>query len=355
MTSPARRFKRTIGIDYSGAETAEASLKGLRVYQTIDSSEAEEVLPPPGPKKYWTRRGLAEWLTEELDSSIPTIVGIDHAFSFPMRYFERHRLEPDWQVFLEDFCAHWPTDELHTYVDFVRNGSVGNGAARTGERRWRRLTEEATGSAKSVFHFDVQGSVAKSTHSGIPWLRRIREARPQLHFWPFDGWTPPEGSSVIAEAYPRLWSFSYPRKDRTPDQHDAYSVARWLQEADKSGELETAFTAPEPEPIAATGLVEGWILGAPWPPKEQLRRGTSKKVRNTASRASNSLTTCPGLTNRNNQTVIRKTDLAGNDHNQVIYIIECQNCGKRYGSNGSGIFQRRCPECDNGQPGLPIK
>lgn len=47
-----RRFRRTIGIDYSGAETAEASLKGLRVYQTLGDSVAEEVLPPAGPKKY---------------------------------------------------------------------------------------------------------------------------------------------------------------------------------------------------------------------------------------------------------------------------------------------------------------
>jgi hypothetical protein len=39
-----------------------------------------------------------------------------------------------------------------------------------GNSRWRRLTEERAGSAKSVFHFDVQGSVAKSTHAGIPWL-----------------------------------------------------------------------------------------------------------------------------------------------------------------------------------------
>jgi hypothetical protein len=30
-----RRFRRTIGIDYSGAEAAEASLKGLRVYQSL--------------------------------------------------------------------------------------------------------------------------------------------------------------------------------------------------------------------------------------------------------------------------------------------------------------------------------
>jgi hypothetical protein len=49
-----------------------------------------------------------------------------------------------------------------------------NGAARTGNARWRRLTEERASGAKSVFHFDVQGSVAKSTHAGIPWLRFIR-------------------------------------------------------------------------------------------------------------------------------------------------------------------------------------
>ncbi|WP_203595429.1 hypothetical protein [Salipiger sp. PrR002] len=348
MTQSHRMFARTIGIDYSGAETAEASLKGLRVYETVGDGEAHEVLPPPGPKKYWTRRGLAEWLQQELDSVCPTIVGIDHAFSFPMRYFERHGLEPDWPAFLDDFCLHWPTDQPHTYVDFVRHGHVGNGGARTGERRWRRLTEEATGSAKSVFHFDVQGAVAKSTHAGIPWLRQIRAKRPELHFWPFDGWTPAAGTSVIAEAYPRLWSAAYPKEERTPDQHDAYAIARWLQEADQCGEIVNALAAPMPDPIAATGLVEGWILGASWPP--QMTKSEPRKKRT----ASGGKTTEPGFINRNLQEVVTRTDLPGNDHNQVTYILRCQSCDHRYGANGSDIFQRRCPVCGAGRPGLPI-
>lgn len=58
------QFQRTIGIDYSGAKTAESSLKGLRVYMTEAGGPAVEVLPPIGPKRYWTRRGLAVWLTE---------------------------------------------------------------------------------------------------------------------------------------------------------------------------------------------------------------------------------------------------------------------------------------------------
>jgi hypothetical protein len=34
-------------------------------------------------------------LLEELDRDIPTIVGIDHAFSFPLAYFETYRLPSD--------------------------------------------------------------------------------------------------------------------------------------------------------------------------------------------------------------------------------------------------------------------
>jgi hypothetical protein len=57
-------FSRYIGIDYSGAETPDSSLKGLRVYEARSESLPVEVAPPPSPRKYWTRRGLAAWLAE---------------------------------------------------------------------------------------------------------------------------------------------------------------------------------------------------------------------------------------------------------------------------------------------------
>lgn len=95
-------------------------------------------------------------------------------------------------AFLDDFQRHWPTDE-DIYIDFVRDGLRGNGAARIGNTRWRRLTEERAGGAKSVFHFDVPGQVAKSTHAGIPWLRFVRQRLgDRVHFWPFDGWDIPK-------------------------------------------------------------------------------------------------------------------------------------------------------------------
>lgn len=186
-------FCRYIGIDYSGAQTPTTSLKGLRVYLADWQALPEEAQPPPSPRKYWTRRGIAEWLVERLSEEVPTIVGIDHSFSFPLRYFEVHHLLPDWQIFLDDFQNHWPTDENNTYVDFIRYGTCGNSEARSGESRWRRITEERAG-AKSVFHFDVPGSVAKSTHAGLPWLRYLRQRLGErVHFWPFDGWEIPAG------------------------------------------------------------------------------------------------------------------------------------------------------------------
>jgi len=254
-------FERYLGIDYSGAQAPTSSLTGLRMYAATPTQPPSEVPPPPSPRKYWTRRGLAEWLAAELRDGPPTLVGIDHAFSFPLRYFEFHRIPPDWPQFLDDFQHHWPTDGDHLYVDSIRDGLRGDGAARTGNPRWRRMTEERC-RAKSVFHFDVQGSVAKSTHAGLPWLRYLRQQLgARVHFWPFEGWTPPPGLSVIAEAYPALWSRTFPAEDRNPDQHDAYSAARWMQDSDAAGKLCEHF---EPRLSSAEHMqasVEGWILG----------------------------------------------------------------------------------------------
>lgn len=254
-------FERYFGIDYSGAQTPINSLPGLRIYSASHNQSPTEIHPPPSPRKYWTRQGLAEWLARELQSGPATLVGIDHAFSFPLDYFECHHIPCDWDKFLDDFYDHWPTDGKNMYVDFIRDGFYGKGRDRTGNARWRRLAENRCG-AKSVFHFDVQGSVAKSTHAGLPWLRFLRRRLgTQIHFWPFDGWMPLRGRSAIAEVYPALWSANFPNEGRNSHQHDAYSVTRWLQEHDQANLLEPYFEprlSPTERTIAQT---EGWILG----------------------------------------------------------------------------------------------
>jgi hypothetical protein len=255
-------FDRYIGIDYSGAATPEDSLPGLRVYRAVGDGTPQEINPPPSPRRYWTRRGLAAWLTTILQERIITVIGIDHGFSFPIQYFDMYGINKDWDVFLDDFYEHWPTDSPFTYVDFIRDGDIGNGAARMGDRNWRRITETHAPHARSVFHFDVPGSVAKSTHAGIPWLRHLRkDLGSNVHFWPFDGWTPRKDSHVVAEVYPSLWRHLYPDEGRTPDQQDAFVACRWLQETDLNNNLDRFFNPPFAPEQRIIANVEGWILG----------------------------------------------------------------------------------------------
>ncbi len=246
-------FEHYIGIDYSGARDPEARLPGLRVYRAERETTAEEVTTP-GPYRHWTRKGIAEWLIEQLQSKKRIIAGLDHAFSFPMSYMERYGLET-WDAFLTDFRRHWPTHEQ--WVETLRKGSP-----RTGEPIEYRLTDRWTSSAKSVFLFDVSGSVAKSTHAGLPWLLHIRETLgDRVFFWPFDGWTPPADKHVLAEIYPSIYRNRYRCEGLTGDQRDAYAATMWLKEMDERNALFRFFDpplAPNEKRIAA---IEGWILG----------------------------------------------------------------------------------------------
>ncbi len=106
--------------------------------------------------------------------------------------------------------------------------------------------------------------MGKSTHAGLPWLRYIRRhAAGLVHCWPFDGWDVPAGISVLAEVYPSLWNRDYPAGDRTPDQHDAWSVAAWMREQDRAGRLGSFFHPTLTPKEERQARIEGWILGVP--------------------------------------------------------------------------------------------
>ena len=113
-----------------------------------------------------------------------------------------------------------------------------------------------------MFHFDVPGSVAKSTHAGLPWLRFMRrKLGDRVHFWPFDGWAIPSGRSAVAEVYPSLWNRDYPREGRTADQHDAYSAAAWLCQTDQAGRLDEFLHPPLTPPMqTVAGLKDGFLV-----------------------------------------------------------------------------------------------
>lgn len=263
-------FDLFIGIDYSGAQTATSRLKELQVYAS-DAGGTPQKWASPAPSNTgrpfnWTRREIAERLLAEARSGRRFLAGIDHCFSFPLRYFEKYRLT-SWPEFLTDFARFWPMHEDHVYVDFVREGVLARDGgpppgARVGAPTWLRLCEQWTSSAKSVFQFDMQGSVAKSSHAGIPWLKWLRDqAADRLHFWPFDGWQPDPEKSVIAEVYPSIFRNRYPRQRRTVDEHDAYATARWMAEMSARGVLAEYFDPPLSPAERDVTALEGWILG----------------------------------------------------------------------------------------------
>jgi hypothetical protein len=73
------------------------------------------------------------------------------------------------------------------------------------------------------------------------------------------------------------------------------------------------------------------------PPRLRGRRGATVQI---------------GYVNRNQQKVVLATDVPGTDHGQSVYVLRCGLCGAEYGSNGSDNFQRKCPKCQGGAPGL---
>ena len=101
------KFTRYIGVDYSSAPPT-ASLNGVRVYLAEGDVPPAEVLPAPHrPGNIGRDGGTAEWLVERLAEDAPTLIGIDHGFSFP-GLFRGSRLLPDWPSFLDDFSiAAW--------------------------------------------------------------------------------------------------------------------------------------------------------------------------------------------------------------------------------------------------------
>ena len=68
------------------------------------------------------------------------------------------------------------------------------------------------------------------------------------------------------------------------------------------------------------------------------------------------LTTEPGFSNPNRQIVVRGTGAPSTTRSaQTIYALRCGDCDHTYGCNGLDIKDRRCPACQGGLRGEPLR
>lgn len=123
-------------------------------------------------RKYWTRRGIAEWLAESLSQGAPTLVGIDHAFSFPIRTM-RIRQRPG--------CA-W---RISRHASGVPRAPVDRRCAGPGPGRGLDPGREMKALSGFIFTLPAKG----------PSLPPLPGARPRLVRGPWSRRTSTEGSS----------------------------------------------------------------------------------------------------------------------------------------------------------------
>jgi precorrin-8X/cobalt-precorrin-8 methylmutase len=236
----------------------------------------------------------------------------------------------------------------------------------------KRLTD--IGNMQPIWKLYGNGCVGSQALLGIPHLTALHNdavLSPISRVWPFEtglgtlaGRPQRDYLIVHAEIYPSLLRIQ-PAAGEVKDAVQVRTMATHFAALDDAGKLAMLFAGPEhlsPEERETIEREEGWTLGVlsgqPVQPRLALRplpiplSTTTPVTGPPRHRGGSGRTTAPGYQNRNGQTVLRSTGLAGTDHGQSVYVLQCGGCRHEYGANGSDIFQRRCPACQGGRPGL---
>ena len=61
-----------------------------------------------------------------------------------------------------------------------------------------------------------------------------------------------------------------------------------------------------------------------------------------------------GYRNEEGQVVMTPTTRIGGEPGQRVFVMRCSVCGHQYGTYGSDIPHRCCPNCQDGPPGLQV-
>jgi len=133
-----------------------------------------------------------------------------------------------------------------------------------------RHADKAAKGAHSIWKLYYNGSVGGQALTGIPAVKRLRDAREGARIWPFEtGWNALDRAAldgvelVIAEIYPSLLK-AVPAPGEVKDLAQVRAVAEHFAALDEKGALGPAFgpaKGTDDATIDAVSQEEGWILG----------------------------------------------------------------------------------------------
>lgn len=85
-------------------------------------------------------------------------------------------------------------------------------------------------------------------------------------------------------------------------------------------------------------------------------RNNRRRSRQRRLNVADGYSTRDGFENENSQVNLGRTNppRLGSDFSAYVHVMHCLRCGMNYGSNSTNIWNRACPYCQGGKPGLPL-
>ena len=220
-------------------------LKRVEVFAADFEVSPSPVRPAPWEEQDgWTLESVTDWLVRLVQSDISFIAGINHRLSFPTA-----------------FCN---DRNLHSWVDVLEASLTDASPCRSfrGFPDNRRQTEQWGNSLTCMFTKRIDNLYADARLFDLKWLKLLRDQTfGKLHIWPFDGWTPSPGQSVLVECYAPCNGIAFPDCYERAGEQNAYMMTKWLARLDGKNMMADYLCPHLPENVCKDAGMEGWILG----------------------------------------------------------------------------------------------
>ncbi len=284
-------FDTFIIVDWSAASVPRLGRDSIWICRR--DAEGESLVNPA--TRHAAKGLIAEWLAAAQERNRRVLLGFDFPFGYPAGFAARLGLSGlPWRAVWDEIAGLIEDDEHNRNNRFDVAEAFNRRVSEGGFPFWgcpaapvrthlqskhhrrhgsdglaeRRLVDLYIPTAQPCWKLLGAGSVGGQALTGIPVARALRDDprwRGDTQVWPFEtGLRPSAGARiVVAEVYPSLWAVK-PGADETKDAAQVRTVARFLAERDRAGELGALFVG---DPGLTSGQrsrvesEEAWTLG----------------------------------------------------------------------------------------------